>query len=87
MPFYTFINTNYSTAAFEDHYLSLQVEPGKVFFVLWAWLYEQEYMDTVTKQRPPLVNITLFFIHLHTCTYAMSTNFRNSILNTNSDYT
>ena len=35
---------------FDDHYLSLQVEPGKVFFVLWAWLCEQEYMDTATKQ-------------------------------------
>ena len=50
MPFYAFGYANYSAAAFEDYYLFLQVEPGKVFFVLWAWLYEQEYMDTVTKQ-------------------------------------
>ena len=42
--------SNYSTVVVKDHYLFLQVEPRKVFFVLWAWLYEQEYMDTVTKQ-------------------------------------
>ena len=43
-------NYQYSTMIFKDHYLFLQVEPGKVFFVLWAWLYEQEYMDTVITQ-------------------------------------
>lgn len=63
MAFDAFIYTNYSTMAFENHYLFLQVEPGKVFFVLWAWLYELEYMDTATEQTHH-TNTSI----LHTCT-------------------
>ena len=42
----TFVKTN-STQV----YLFLQVELERVFFVLLALLYEQEYMDTAEKKN------------------------------------
>ena len=43
---YTFVKTNSIQV-----YLFLQVELERVFFVLLALLYEQEYMDTAEKKK------------------------------------
>ena len=50
--------------AFKNHYLFLQVEPGKVFFVPWVWLYEQECMDTVIKQTHHKQTSVFHIVHV-----------------------